>query len=52
MLTDHGGASSQGCSGARVEVVNSNGAHERQLHVGVGVDTTWMGWEREVGEGG
>ena len=39
-LTDHGGAASQRGPGADVEVVAGGGAHEGQLHVGVGVDAT------------
>ena len=39
-LTNHGGASCQGSTSARVEVVNGNRAHERQLHMGVGVNAT------------
>ena len=39
-LTNHGGAPSQGCTGATIEVVNGNSAHERQLHMGMCINAT------------
>lgn len=42
--TDHCGASSQSSLGSMVEVIHGHSAHERKLHVGVGVNATW--WQK------
>lgn len=41
--TYHGGASRHRSLGSDVEVVDRDGAHEGELHVGVRVDSAWNG---------
>lgn len=40
VLTDHGGASSQGCPGTSVKVIHSYSSHKWHLHMGVGVNAS------------
>ena len=40
-LTDHGGASSNSCFGAMIEIINGNGPHDWKLEMRMGVNATW-----------